>query len=99
MYILIAADGEVSLQDSDNMHAFSIREDEVGTAAGWLAQMATAATEEEHYWIDAEAVLALSGRRDDRRWVKQFWDMLTKVEAYGYSDMTNKRVKAHVDQA
>ncbi len=46
MYILIAADGGLSLQDSDNMRAFSIREE----------------------------------------------------EAYGYSDMTNKRVKAHVDQ-
>ena len=98
MYILIAANGEVSLQDSDNMRAFSIREDEAGAAAGWLAQMATPAAEEQHYWLDADAVLKLSGRKDDQQWVKQFWDMLTKVEAYGYSDMTNKRVKAHVDQ-
>ena len=99
MYILIAADGEVSLQDSDNMRAFSIREDEAGSAARWLAQMATPAAEEQHYWLDVDAVLALSGRRDDQQWVKQFWDMLTKVEAYGYSDMINKQVKAHIDQA
>ena len=99
MYILIAADGELSLQDSDNMRAFSIREDEAGSAARWLAQMATPADEAQHYWFDADAVLELSGRRGDQQWVKQFWDMLTKVEAYGYSDMTNKRVKAHVDQA
>jgi len=99
MYILIAADGELSLQDSDNMRAFSIREDEAGSAARWLAQMATPADEAQHYWLDADAVLELSGRRGDQQWVKQFWDMLTKVEAYGYSDMTNKRVKAHVDQA
>jgi len=99
MYILIAADGELSLQDSDNMRAFSIREDEAGSAARWLAQMATPADKEQHYWLDADAVLELSGRRGDQQWVKQFWDMLTKVEAYGYSDMTNKRVKAHVDQA
>jgi hypothetical protein len=99
MYILIDADGELSLQDSDNMRAFSIREDEAGSAARWLAQMATPADEEQHYWLDADTVLKLSGRRDDQQWVRQFWDMLTKVEAYGYSDMINKRVKAHVDQA
>lgn len=70
MYILIAADGELSLQDSDNMRAFSIREAEV----------------------------KISGRGDDPQWVKNFWDMSTKVEAYGNSDMTKNRVKAHLDQ-
>ena len=99
MYIFIAADGELSLQESDNMSAFSIREEEVGSAAGWLAHMATPAQEDGHYWLDADGVLDISGRRDDRQWVEQFWEMLTKVEAYGYSDMTNKRVKAHVDQS
>jgi hypothetical protein len=98
MYILVAADGELSLQDSDNMRAFSIREAAAGSAARWLAQMASPAAEVQHYWIDANAVLEISGRRDDAQWVKQFWDMLTKVEAYGYSDMTKKRVKAHLDQ-
>jgi hypothetical protein len=66
MYIFIAANGELSLQ--------------------------------EHYWLDADVVLDVSGRGDDQQWVEQFWEMLTKVEAYGYSDMTNKRVKAHLDQ-
>ena len=45
-----------------------------------------------------EAEVKISGRGDDPQWVKNFWDMLTKVEAYGYSDMTKKRVKAHLDQ-
>jgi hypothetical protein len=98
MYIFIAANGELSLQDSDNMRAFSIREGKAGSADGWLAQMATPAEEEEHYWLDADVVLDVSGRGDDQQWVEQFWEMLTKVEAYGYSDMTNKRVKAHLDQ-
>ena len=98
MYIFIAADGELSLQESDNMSAFSIREEEAGSAAVWLAQMGTPAEEEGHYWLDADVVLNLSGRGDDQQWVEQFWEMLTKVEAYGYSDMTNKRVKAHLDK-
>lgn len=98
MYILIAADGQLSLEDSDNMRAFSIVEEEVGAAATRLATIAIP-SEEQHYWLDANAVVELSGRRHDQQWLQGFWDMLAQVEAYGYSDMQNKRVKAHVEQA
>lgn len=98
MYILIAADGQLSLEDSDNMRAFSIVEEVGGAAATRLEAIATPA-EDQHYWLDANAVIELSGRGDDHQWLQGFWDMLAQVEAYGYSDMQNKRVKAHVDQA
>jgi hypothetical protein len=98
VYLLIAANGQLSLEDGDNMRAFSIVEQESGLAATCLSAIATAA-EEQHYWLDADAVVELSGRKDDQQWVAGFWDMLAKVEAYGYSDMEKKRVKAHVDLA
>ncbi len=98
MYILVASNGQLSLEDSENMRAFSIVEKESGSAARQLSAIATAA-EEDHYWLDADAVVGLSGRKDDQQWIKGFWDMLAKVEAYGYSDMEQRRVKAHVDQA
>ena len=98
MYLLIAANGQLSLEDGDNMRSFSIVEEESGLAARQLSAIATPA-EEQHYWLDADSVVELSGRKDDQQWVTGFWDMLAKVEAYGYSDMENKRVKAHVDLA
>ena len=98
MYLLIAANGQLSLEDSDNMRAFSIIEEESGLAATQLSAIATPA-EEQHYWLDVDAVVELSGREDDQQWVAGFWEMLAKVEAYGYSDMERKRVKAHVDLA
>jgi len=98
VYILIAADGQLSLEDSDNIRAFSIVEEESGAAATRLEAIVTS-SEEQHYWIDANAVVELSGRQHDQQWVQKFWDMLAQVEAYGYSDMQNKRVKAHVEQA
>lgn len=98
MYIFIAADGQPSLLDSDNMRAFSIVEEHRGAADEWLTARAAPA-EEQHYWLDASAVLELSGRQDDKTWVQGFWDMLTSVEAYGYADMENKRVKAHLEQS
>ena len=97
MYILIAENGELSLQDCDNMRAFSIREAVSGAAVSALADIATTA-EDNHYWLDANAVVELSGRRHDQSWVGDFWAMLAGAEAYGYSDMTAKRVKAHVDR-
>lgn len=97
MHIFIADSGELTLRDSDNMRAFSIVEENSGSAARWLADIAMPAAE-HHYWLDANAVIELSGRMQDQAWVEGFWDMLASVEAYGYSDMENKRVKAHVEQ-
>ena len=98
MYLLIAVNGQLSLEDCDNMRAFSIVEEESGLAATQLSTIATPA-EEQHYWLDADAVVELSGREDDQQWVKGFWDMLVKVESYGYSDMEKRRIKAHLELA
>lgn len=96
MYLLVDDNGQLSLQESDNMRAFSIVEEEQGLAAKQLAAIATPA-EDEHYWLDADAVVELSGRADDRQWVEAFWDMLAKVEPYGYSDIEKRRIKAHLE--
>ena len=97
MHVLIAADGTLSLEDIDNLKGFSIVEadtnSEQGKAATALAGMGEPA-EDNHYWLSAEAMIALSPRKDDKTWVDAFWDMLRKVEGYGFSDMANKRVKA-----
>ena len=97
MYLLISINGEISLEESDNMRAFSIVEEAQGLAAKHLATVATPA-EDNHFWLEADAVVELSGRADDRQWVDGFWDMLAKVEPYGYSDMEKRRVKAHLEQ-
>lgn len=98
MYILIAGDGSISLQDSENMGAFSVHEEVEGAAVTALAKFAVAA-ENQHLWIDADAVVELAGRQQDSQWVERFWEMLAKVEAYGFSDMHGRRVKAHVEPA
>ncbi len=96
MYLQIAQDGSLTLEDADNMKSFSIVEAVAGQSALALADIAQVA-EEEHYWIDADAVIQLSSQRDNPQWVEAFWGMLKQVEAYGYSDLQNNRVKAHVE--
>ena len=98
MYIQIGPDGTVTLEDSDNMRAFSIVEAQPGTARNSLASIGEAA-EDNHYWLDANAVVELSGRKSDADWVDRFWEMLSKAEPYGYSDIAGQRVKAHIEQS
>ena len=96
MYIRIAANGELSLRDGDNMRAFSIVEEVAGDAVKRLAEIASP-TVDNQYWFDAEAVIEISGRGQDRQWVSAFRAMLAGVAAYGYYDEATKRVKAHVE--
>jgi hypothetical protein len=95
MYILISTDGTLSLEDVDNLTSFSIVENSDVTRSSTFSAMATRA-EEGHYWIDADSVIKLSPRHGDQHWVDEFWDMLKKAEPYGYADLVNNRVKAHV---
>ena len=96
MYILIAVDGSLSLEDIDNMKSFSIVDNNQNSTSSAFSAMAQAA-EENHYWIDADSVIELSSKGGDQQWLEGFWDMLKKVEPYGYSDLVNKRIKAHVE--
>jgi len=98
MYIRIAANGELSLQDSDNFRGFAIVRADASAPLARLAQLGSAAGA-DHYWLDADAVLELSGRQLDPAWVRDFRAMLASVAPYGYFDMSNNRVKAHVEIA
>ena len=66
-----------------------------GKAIHALSAISTA-DKDNHYWIDANAVIALSAKSGDVMWLEAFWNMLRQVEAYGYSNMDKKLVKAHV---
>jgi len=96
MYILISADGTLSLEDIDNMNGFSIVENSDLIRSSAFSAIASQAGE-GHYWIDIDSVIKLSSRREEQQWVDEFWDMLRKAEPYGYADLVNKCVKAHVE--
>ena len=100
MYVLIAEDGSLSLEDADEFKSFSVVEmpdaPQQGKASAALSQIAEKA-DEDHYWIDADKVIQISSKSDDAEWVNGFWEMLNKVEPYGYYDTHTQRVKAHVE--
>ena len=94
MFILVSSDGSLSLQDSDNFREFSIVDESNGLAISSLAEIGKPA-EDDHFWLDANAIIELSARESDQQWTDAFWEMLARVEAYGYSNMTSQQVKAH----
>ena len=100
MFLMINEDGSLSLQEAEEMKSFSIVEAqdaaEQAKAPLALSNIAEPA-EDNHYWIDAEAVIQISPMQSDKQWVDNFWEMLNKVAPYGYYDSTTKRVKAHVE--
>lgn len=96
MYILIDQNGSLSLQDVENMKAFSVRAQSEDVDRSKLLAIAQP-VENEHYWIDVAAVIELSERSTDLEWVEGFSRMLKKVEPYGYYDIKTQKVKAHFD--
>ena len=77
------------------MKSFSIVDNSNDAQRLALDKISTKA-EDDHYWIDVESMISLSAKSDDSLWVDSFWEMLKAVEPYGYSDVKNKQVKAHV---
>ena len=96
MYIRVTQKGELSLQDCDNLRAFSIVLDAADASLTQLSEIASAA-EDNHYWLLADAVEELSERKHDQQWVQDFRAMLVSSEPYGYYDKTTNKVKAHVE--
>ena len=94
MFILVNDKGVLSLEDIDNFREFSIVDESDGLSPASLASIGMP-TDDDHYWLDANAVIELSTRAADQQWTDAFWEMLASVEAYGYSNMTEQKVKAH----
>ncbi len=99
MYLKIGTDGALSLEEVDDFKRFHISA-EMDTLAGGDALLAFEAISEDmgdgHFWLDADAIIGLSGRSDDDDWNAAFWNMLEKAAPYGFSDLDARRVKAHV---
>lgn len=96
MYILIDQNGSLSMQDVDNMKAFSVRAQSEDVDRSKLLAIAQPA-EDEHYWIAVDAVINFTERSTDPIWLEEFSQMLKKVEPYGYYDTNTQKVKAHLE--
>ena len=97
MYILVNSDGDLMLQDCDNMRAFAIVLAVNDAPVTRLAEIGSTAEDNRNYWLDADAAVELSGRKHDQQWLRDFRAMLTSAAPYGFFDEATNKVKAHVE--
>jgi hypothetical protein len=97
MYILVTSNGELALRDCDNMRAFAIVLEVDDAPVTRLAEIGSTAEDSRNYWLDAGAVMELSGRKHDQQWVRDFRAMLASAAPYGFYDEVTNKVKAHVE--
>jgi len=95
VYLKLADDGTLTLEETDDFKRFHIAADPDKLSEAGFQGMAEDAGD-GHYWLDADAVAKLSGRSGDAEWMAGFWAMLEKAAPYGYADLEGRRIKAHL---
>ena len=98
MYLDVKSDGSLTLEETDDFGRFEIRS-AIDLASGKASEKflrIAEPTENDRYWIDAEALVKLSSRANDILWCQAFWAMLVKAEPYGFADTGRKRIMSHV---
>ncbi len=96
MYIHVSADAGVTLRDMDDFSRFHIESDLESPTANAAFRALASEAGDDHYWLVADDVVALSGLVDQPDWIARFRQMLSNVEKHGFFDRATDRVKLHV---
>ena len=98
MYLNIQSDGTLSLEETDDFSTFEIHS-AIDLASGQFNEDFAKISEpadNDRYWIDAEAILELSSHAGKLEWRRAYWVMLEQAERFGFADVNQKKIKAHV---
>ena len=92
MFVQISDTGDVTLEETGDFKRFHIDGDVQNEQFLGMAEDAG----DNHFWLDADAIVRISGQADDKDWCEAFWAMLGKAEPFGFADVAARRIKAHV---
>ncbi len=100
MFVKLAADGGVTLEDRDNFRAFKLvveggpaRLDDARRALSGTAELPDQATA----WIFEQALRQRSEVAQDPAWQQNLGTMMEKAKPHGWIDEQKKAIKAHID--
>jgi len=100
MFVKVAADGSVSLEDKDNFRAFKIvveggtaRLDQVRRALSGTAEV----QDQGHAWIYEQALRKRPEVASDAAWQGNLGAMIEKAKPHGWVDEAKKAIKAHIE--
>jgi hypothetical protein len=100
MFVKVAADGSVSLEDRDNFRAFKLlveggpaRLDQARRALTGAAELPDQATA----WIYEKALRERPEVANDATWQSSLGAMIEKAKPHGWIDEQKKAIKAHIE--
>ena len=100
MFVKVAADHSVSLEDRDNFRAFKLvvtgnasKLDAVRKALAGVAEL----PDEKTAWIFEAALRRWQDVAQDQAWQQNLSAMIEKAKPHGWIDETRKAIKAHVE--
>ena len=100
MFIKVAADGNVSLEDRDNFRAFKVvaeggpaRLDQVRRALSTTAEIPDQAIA----WIYEQALRQRPEVANDSAWQGNLGAMIEKARPHGWVDEAKKAIRAHIE--
>jgi len=100
MFVKVAADGSVSLEDKDNFRAFKIvveggpsRLDQVRRALSGTAEV----QDQGHAWIYEQALRKRPEVANDAAWQGNLGAMIEKAKPHGWVDEAKQAIRAHIE--
>jgi len=100
MFVKLAIDGSVSLEDPGNFRAFKLvieggpqRLDQARRALANLAEL----DDETHGWVYEQALRQRPEVAQDQSWQQGFGAMIEKAKPHGWIDEQRNAIKAHIE--
>ena len=100
MYVKVAADGSVYLEDKDNFRAFKLvveggpaRLDQARRALSGTAEV----PDQSHAWIYEQALRQRPEVKGDATWQGNLGGMIEKAKPHGWVDEAKKAIRAHIE--
>jgi hypothetical protein len=100
MFVKLAIDGSVSLEEKDNFRAFKLviegsprRLDQARRALANTAEV----EDETHAWIYEQALRQRPEVAPDQSWQTSLGAMIEKAKPHGWIDEKRKAIKAHIE--
>jgi hypothetical protein len=100
MFVKVAADGRVTLEDRENFRAFKLVV-EGGPAGIYAARSTLAGTaelpDEKTAWISEAALRRWPEVAQDAAWQQNLGMMIEKARPHGWIDDARKAIRAHIE--
>jgi hypothetical protein len=100
MFVKLAVDGSVTLEDRDNFRAFKLvieggpaRLDQARRALLNTAEL----DDQAHAWIYEQALRQRPEVANDAQWQGNLGAMIEKAKPHGWIDEQKKAIKAHIE--